>query len=545
MIRKNAMNIGRKSWWWSAGCITRMVIALWVFAMLFSMIFLLSYNSDTTPEANGLGNVRTPRQAISTSERVVQEPFKNERNEVYPHREENVMPGMKHNNKNWSPSDSHASRLYNWAAENPPYIPKQPQDPVPALDKGISSSDFKSDEFGLNDRSYGMDCEHFDHSILRPTHGCQINKHTYMVFCNFENLKIDVSKITSDSGGEPLSSVMGRAESKELPRYEKGAFTTPKLPSFNVPDRYRMNLHYVKDVLNSLVYPTKKNQGKTDMTCTETWQGTTMFITRYEYVNLFHTMTDWFNTFLSLPPEDDHVRVVFLDAHAEGNLDSVWNDVFAKFTYVQRLPEGGVCFEKAIFIPPGYVSPIYQTLVQSFDISDERENCPHHDRAMEFSNLFARSYNLETDDEPVWGKVIIIDRQHYVAHPRSKPGKTPRMLSNLKELKKALRGVPGVTSVSMVRFETMTFREQLQTIRQAHIVIGNHGAGLSHVMFMNEKSTLIEFSTGGADYFDFMAQWKGVSYHAVPIDYDDTSLQKKSILEVFQFVKSKMSISSA
>ena len=499
------------------------------------------------------------------------------------------MPGIKHSSS--SILNNIQEQYQNWVSDNPPNLRQRQNDNGGSSETGGGWEEGKSenavgqeqqnsfdsnnengnsfdhnkspfrnfdDDYDITDASI---CKDFDHTIHRPKHGCQANNHTYMVYCGFENLRIDVDKIQMEGqGGEILESVMGRKEEDEFPTYEKGAFAITKVPKFYVPKPYRKNMHYMKDVLDNMIYPTKKHAHVDDHVCVETWEGITMFITRYEYVNLFHTMTDWYNTFLSLPLSGERVRIVFLDGHATGNLDPVWSAAFGQYTYVKHLPKGGICFEKAIFVPPGYVSPIYDTyLGGDYSVGDnadyrgyleERSNCPNHELAHRFADHILRAYNMQ-DVTPTPGKVTIIDRQHYVAHPRSDPNAVPRVLTNLKELKRAIRGVPGVTSVSLARFETMSFKEQLQTIRQSHVVIGNHGAGLSHVMFMKESvdggdgvsptsisSKLIEFTNGGTDYFAFLANWKQVSFHGIGIDIDTPSLTRGTIGEVRHIVKS-------
>lgn len=359
-------------------------------------------------------------------------------------------------------------------------------------------------------------CEHFNHTIMRPTHGCQVNTDTFLVYCNFENLRIDVTKITSDRGGEPLESVMGRDEGPEFPVYEKGAFSSNIRPMFDVPNEFRGNLHYMENVLNNMKYPTttkkkKKNKPMMDMSCVETWSGTTLFLTRYEYVNLYHTMTDWWNAYFVMPPNDrTNVRVVFLDAHAQGNLDPVWKQIFGKVTYVQHLPDGGVCFEKAVFVPPGYLSPLFP------DMATSRLHCPLCRLAEEFSDHVLQSFGLQ-NVQRIPGKIVVIDRKPYVSHPRSKPASMGRVLLNLEELKRRLLKVKHVTSVELVQLETMTFREQLATIREAHILIGNHGAGLSHVLFMDQRSHLLEFSEDYKEFFIYLSEWKGVQHTPIPL----------------------------
>jgi hypothetical protein len=364
------------------------------------------------------------------------------------------------------------------------------------------------------------ECQGFNHTVLRPTHGCQVNPDTLVVYCAFTNLRIDNSLIRMDRGGEALEDVMGRKEYLELPVYQKGAFSTRPKPNFEVPTEKRVGLHYLEDVLNNMKYPTKKNKGQFDSDCVETREGTTLMVTRYEYVNLYHTLTDWWNAFFVMTQAQkdrkEKVRLLFLDGHAKGNLDSVWEDVIGPYEYVQHLPAGGVCFERAVFISPGYSSTLFP------DAGMKRERCPLRRLAEEFSSHFLKAYRLE-QVKPIPGKVVIIDRQPYVSHPRSKIGNFKRVMLNIKDLEQLLRENPKVTSVEIVRFESMPIAEQIRAVRQAQILIGNHGAGLSHLMFMDHSSEVLEFATDYRDFFIYLSDWKDITYTPIPI-VDETRL---------------------
>jgi glycoprotein 2-beta-D-xylosyltransferase len=348
----------------------------------------------------------------------------------------------------------------------------------------------------------------FNQTFRRPTHGCERNKETQMIHCTFQNFRVDNSLIQMDKGGEVLSTVMGREERKEFPTYTMGAFSVETKPK-HVPlpkDAYLPSLHYMANVLDHMNIP---NEGETQHhKCAETWKGTTMFLTRYEYVNLYHTMTDWWNTYFSLPsPKNNQtVRIVFLDAHAQGGLDSTWNHLFGPTTMVQHLPKGGVCFETAILIPPGYAASFFP---QSFKTS-----CPSPRLVEEFSQHALQSFGLQ-HVQKISGKIVIIDRVPYIAHPRSKPGNALRTLNNLNELKQRLEKIRGVSSVEMVFLEKMSLAEQVKSIRQAHVLIGNHGAGLTHVLFMDQGSHMIEFSGDFRDFFIIMSEWKGLKHSLI------------------------------
>jgi glycoprotein 2-beta-D-xylosyltransferase len=358
----------------------------------------------------------------------------------------------------------------------------------------------------------GRACKDFDHSIKRPKHGCEVNKDTLAVFCNFENLRIDTTKINVARGGEVLSTVMGREEDDELPTYDRGAFTVPVKPTYDVPPENRLGLHYLEKVLNSMRYPTEKNKFTVDLSCQTTLPGTTLLTTRYEYVNLYHTMTDWWNAYSVMPETfyDKPHRVIFLDGHAQGNLDSTWEVLFDETHFIKHLPSGGLCLERAIFIPSGYKSPLYTDF--------HRDRCPSREMASAFTNFVVKErFHLDTV-RPIVGRVVLVDRQPYVSHPRSNPNVVSRMIDNMEELQETIEAIDGV-DVQVVRLETMSFQEQVKTIRQAHILIGYHGAALSHLMFMDPTaSNVIEFTNDFYDFFEYMAMWTGIPHEFIDSD---------------------------
>mmetsp|Transcript_1415 Transcript_1415/g.2207 ORF Transcript_1415/g.2207 Transcript_1415/m.2207 type:complete len:163 (+) Transcript_1415:1-489(+) len=136
--------------------------------------------------------------------------------------------------------------------------------------------------------------------------------------------------------------------------------------------------------------------------------------------------------------------------------------------------------------------------------------------ASAFSEFVLKQHGLQSV-EPIRGQVVIVDRQPYVSHPRSDPNSIQRQSYNLDKLKEKLAQLPGV-NVQLVRLETMSFREQVKLIRQTHVLIGNHGAALSHLMFMDSsRSHVIEFSYDFNNFFQYMSEWKGISFEMVSI----------------------------
>jgi len=56
----------------------------------------------------------------------------------------------------------------------------------------------------------------------------------------------------------------------------------------------------------------------------------TVALTRREYANLYHTMSDWYNVFLLTQffNVTQPARVLLVDAHPAGPLDDAWNVLF-------------------------------------------------------------------------------------------------------------------------------------------------------------------------------------------------------------------------
>jgi hypothetical protein len=221
-------------------------------------------------------------------------------------------------------------------------------------------------------------------------------------------------------------------------------------------------------------------------------------------------MTDWWNTFFALPTLDSakSTHFVFLDAHPQGSLDAVWGVMFANVTYVQHLPKGGVCFEKAVLVPPGYMAQLWPRHRQ-FGIG---KRCPPMTDA--FVQFMIASHNLE-HVAMIPGLVVLIDRIPYIGHPRSNPAKAERIIQNMHEVRDMVAAQTNATEVRLVQFETMTFRQQLELIRSTHVLIGNHGAGIAHLIFLQDGAHVLEFEKPVSQMMTDISAWKPAITHTL------------------------------
>lgn len=64
----------------------------------------------------------------------------------------------------------------------------------------------------------------------------------------------------------------------------------------------------------------------------------------------------------------------------------------------------------------------------------------------------------------------------------------------------------------------MSFDEQLKEVRESSIIVGAHGAGLSHLLFCRpEKTAILELISPYfvRPHFEIMSQWMGIEYHKI------------------------------
>jgi Glycosyltransferase 61 len=360
----------------------------------------------------------------------------------------------------------------------------------------------------------------------RPRNSCTADSRTKIPYCQIENLQVNVDQITMKAmGGERLDTVMGQKEEHEFPQYQPGAFIAET--SWNV-SRDRSNFFYLSDVVSSLVVRDSKSTTKQKL-CSQRVSGQTLMITRYEYCNTYHTMTDWFNAFLALSePRFNNVTIVFLDGHPEGKLDEVWKHLWGPVHYVKQLPLGGVCYDHVTFIPPGYSSVLWP---RGRSFAGLPPPCPSMMEA--FVQFFVEGYGLQDVSRQI-GRITVIDRIPYIAHPRSKPDQAERLIQNFEQLAQDLRDNVKLKNgdnvvVKVVRFEEMTFKEQLQSIRESHILIGNHGAGISHLVFLQDDTFVLEFSSGPSQMFSDFASWKPKIEHILLSPLIGTRISPKTI----------------
>ena len=174
---------------------------------------------------------------------------------------------------------------------------------------------------------------------------------------------------------------------------------------------------FVKDYSNKYnTYCASNNNGNNKV-------GIFLLTMRYEYANLYHTSTDWFNVFQmirTLGLERNDFELIFLDGHSQGSLDKAWNIAYSNYNFVKQLNDKNnnepLCLERAVFAPVGYMGGVALNSMHGGECKKENKY------VTEFAQWFVTNFGFEfnkTQRDKKIVKISIICRKDYMAHPRN------------------------------------------------------------------------------------------------------------------------------
>ncbi|XAR56758.1 Glycoprotein 2-beta-D-xylosyltransferase [Bertholletia excelsa] len=361
--------------------------------------------------------------------------------------------------------------------------------------------------------------------------------------CEGGNVRMHPGKIKMSIGGEKLEKVMGRGEDDELPEFEFGAFDVEvsgesghgqKLADSDFLDRYLQHGAIGKHTMRALV-DSIQLVGDRDFQCSEWVEEPTLLVTRFEYANVFHTVTDWYSAYVAsrvtgLPYRPN---LVFVDGHCETQLEETWRAFFSSLRYAKNFSDS-VCLRHAILVPLGYETPLFKGLTEDINCHGasahdlwQKPDDQRTARLHEFGEMIRAAFGFPVDRHRTTKavlahNVLFVRREDYVAHPRH-GGKVESRLSNEKEVFDALRDWVASSTleckINLINgsFAHMSMKEQIRAIQDASVIIGAHGAGLTHIVSATPKTVILEIisSEYRRPHFALIARWKGLEYHAI------------------------------
>ncbi|KAI3754111.1 hypothetical protein L2E82_26261 [Cichorium intybus] len=360
--------------------------------------------------------------------------------------------------------------------------------------------------------------------------------------CEGGKMRMHPDKIKMSTGGEVLESVIGRGEEEELPEFEFGAFDLEvgeksksdgkKLASEDFLNEYmqkgEISRHTMRDLIDSI-----QLVGANEFECSEWIEEPTLLITRFEYANMFHTVTDWYSAYVSsrvtgLP---NRPQLVFVDGHCMTQLEETWKAVFSGLRYAKNF-SGPVCFRHAILSPLGYETAMFKGLSENIDCygayahdlwqkPDDKKTA----RISEFGEMIRAAFALPLHKQQHSSKsgynVLFVRREDYLAHPRH-GGKVQSRLSNEQQVFDAIKNWSlshAECKINVVNglFGHMAMKEQVRAIQDASVIVGAHGAGLTHIVSASPEAEILEMvaSEFRRPHFALISQWRGLNYHPI------------------------------
>jgi protein O-GlcNAc transferase len=232
-----------------------------------------------------------------------------------------------------------------------------------------------------------------------------------------------------------------------------------------------------------------------------------------------------------------NTQAIVLDDHPDGKFLELWA-IFTRRPPLRRKdflnnPEQAATPRNIIIPLAGAANPVWQSDWAAHD-------CGHAPMLKAFVRRVLRFYGL-ADSTPDRSQTTTIAATAQDPNPNPNPNPNPptqappppqpppptinltfinrtgkRQLLNQTTLLAAVEAKHPHVRIQAVDFEPLTFPEQLRLVRATDILVGVHGAGLTHTMFMRDgpASAVVEIRPRECDYRGFrnLAFMKGVGY---------------------------------
>lgn len=316
-----------------------------------------------------------------------------------------------------------------------------------------------------------------------------------------KNVVIDMNYATGRKGGEEIKAVINQPEEDEYFQFQYGFM---QLPCEIKPDYFFNNNNHN----NQWLFAMRTLMAKQQMPVDKVSSQFIIAITRYEYANIYHTMTDFYNAFVVMEffnKSQTETNILIIDGHPRGALDPTWSVLFNSTQRLGDLPKR-TQFKNLVWGMLGYNSHIMDHYAPSLPL------------IAEFSKFFLSSYGINATHKLNCDNIniVFIWRRDYLAHPRNPSGSISRKIQNEQELVDTLRKNFPKFSIKGIQIDLFDMRQQLEFITKTDIMIGMHGAGLTHGMFLPSHAGVIEllpvYWAAANEHFEAIARWRDLLY---------------------------------
>ena len=227
--------------------------------------------------------------------------------------------------------------------------------------------------------------------------------------------------------------------------------------------------------------------------------------------NLFHMYAEFFGFFLStvvLGLDRRDTQVVLLDDRADGYEFAVWEALTGRRALRPRDVPDMSCARRGVYTIPGGSSPLWRGSWAAFGCSDSRL---FHQFTSEISHYYQLPPVSPQQEKGVFAITVIARRRRVLTN-------TAELLGAVKAMMAERNILADRFPISVQYFEDLSYADQLRRVRDTTILVGLHGAGLTHLMFLPAEAVVVEVKPRdfGSFLFRNMAKLCGKGYFSVP-----------------------------
>eukprot|EP01036_Dinobryon_divergens_P033044 gene33044-42754_t len=292
--------------------------------------------------------------------------------------------------------------------------------------------------------------------------------------------------------------------------------------------------------------------GDGEVECDERVDHRVLVVQRDTFANFFHDSEDFVNVFLALAVlqwKMEDTQIYLTDLYPEGPFWEMWSKVYSsktsdlptltawdlKHRYPEQ-PRKKVCFKELAI---GIYGPAAPITVASWDTP-----CSHTALVRAYSDFVIRGLGLQEFThyaQPEPNRTIVIT---YMARRASKEWPEKKYCNSTGSffLCHLWAGFGSRALGRMVANDVLTFEEQIKIDLSTDIMVGPHGAGLMHNIFMRDRAALVELFVDGSSvnrHFHNLASWFGRDYHGESVG---NPVDSGMLLRLLQDIISRMDL---
>lgn len=291
-----------------------------------------------------------------------------------------------------------------------------------------------------------------------------------------------------------------------------------------------------------------------DLEC-DVWEDApTLVVERDTFANLFHDSEDFVNAFIALAVlrwSTADLQILLTDIYPEGPFWDMWSRVFrgtrpplTAWQIGQKYGAKNVCFKKVAIGILGAAAPT--------TLHTSNTRCKASSVVRAYSDFVIRGLGLQgaaryaaPDGDPKDVVVTFLARRSSSEWPEKRfcDSETSffdcaklqhlgvrglgRTIKNDAEVVRALKSLEtrSFANGARVRFRDvdynlLSFEDQIKVDLDTDVMVGPHGAGLLHNIFMPDRGHLVELGIDGSSglrHFHNLATWQGRAYTGGPM----------------------------